>query len=271
MNAAAKIYRTRDAIVDLDRVLNLGGFNLDRALEVDPKFLEPEYPFEWAGIYRLDEGNYEFVLEAGPDETMDAVLLPLANESEAALDAVKMDGVLAFSDHEFDLDCGEVLTAGKQLWQLKLNGRAVKFGVKITRSGAYALFTEHKPVEFYARLQNGQGALEPLFQHEYKPDHEHDEDVTSVGISIPGDVNGDKLNEWLRDLLTTKGTDIFRMKGVLSIKGQAERFVFQGVHMLFDGRPDRPWGGEQRHNSMIFIGKHLDRAALNEGFRKCLA
>ncbi len=61
------------------------------------------------------------------------------------------------------------------------------------------------------------------------------------------------------------------MKGVLSIAGVAERFVFQGVHMLFDGRPDRPWGSEPRSNKLIFIGRDLDRAALEDGFRACLA
>ncbi|MEO1289028.1 MAG: GTP-binding protein, partial [Chloroflexota bacterium] len=47
--------------------------------------------------------------------------------------------------------------------------------------------------------------------------------------------------------------------------------VFQGVHMLFDGRADRPWGTELRYNKMIFIGRNLDRALLEEGFRACLA
>ena len=68
------------------------------------------------------------------------------------------------------------------------------------------------------------------------------------------------------------GPDIFRMKGVLSIKGDDRRFVFQGVHMLFDGRPDRPWGKkEARHNSLIFIGRKLDRGKLEAGFKACLA
>ncbi len=60
------------------------------------------------------------------------------------------------------------------------------------------------------------------------------------------------------------------MKGVLSVRGWNERFVFQGVHMLFDARPDRPWGHEQRQNKMVFIGRNLDRSALEEGFRACL-
>ena len=83
-------------------------------------------------------------------------------------------------------------------------------------------------------------------------------------------VRGD-LIRILGNLLRTQGPDIFRMKGILSIKGEQNRFVFQGVHMLFDGRPDRPWGKEPRRNSLIFIGRNLDRAKLNEDFRVCLA
>jgi G3E family GTPase len=36
MNALARVHRTRDALVDMDAILNVGGFNLERALEVDP-------------------------------------------------------------------------------------------------------------------------------------------------------------------------------------------------------------------------------------------
>lgn len=54
------------------------------------------------------------------------------------------------------------------------------------------------------------------------------------------------------------------MKGILNIKGQANRFVFQGVHMLFEGKPDRPWKDEQQRKSqLVFIGRNLDREALN--------
>ncbi|MBM4068075.1 MAG: GTP-binding protein [Planctomycetes bacterium] len=55
-----------------------------------------------------------------------------------------------------------------------------------------------------------------------------------------------------------------------SIKGDANRFVFQGVYMLFDGQPDRGVRAA-RTNKLIFIGRNLDRVALTEGFRSCLA
>jgi G3E family GTPase len=132
------------------------------------------------------------------------------------------------------------------------------------------LFTQHRPEEFGAAL-HGSDPVEPAIAKEYKPDHEHDDAVSSVGITTPGDLDMGRLNKWLSGLLASKGADIFRMKGVLSIKGEDRRFVFQGVHMLFDGRPERPWGNETRRNTLIFIGRNLDRAELNQSFRGCLA
>jgi G3E family GTPase len=270
MNAAARIIRTQNSLTAMDNILNVGGFNLDRALQVDPRFLEPEYPFEWAGVYRLDAGNYSLVLHEGPDPAMKVVALPLPDATQSKLEAAQLDAVVAFSDQAHAVKAGGTLSPGKRLWQLELGGGVTTFNVRIETAGAYALFTEHHPDEFKAELR-GVNRVSPAVAHVYKPDHEHDEAITSVGINIPGDLSEKKLNTWLRDLLMNQGPDIFRMKGILSIKGSPERFVFQGVHMLFDGRPDRPWGKEPRHNSLIFIGRNLDRTKLTEGFRACLA
>ncbi|MBE9062610.1 GTP-binding protein [cf. Phormidesmis sp. LEGE 11477] len=101
--------------------------------------------------------------------------------------------------------------------------------------------------------------------------HEHDETVGSVALVESGEIDGQKLNNWLSQLLQTQGPDIFRMKGILNIQGEDQRFVFQGVHMLFDGRPDRPWKPEEtRKNELVFIGRNLDADRLKEDFRACL-
>jgi G3E family GTPase len=101
--------------------------------------------------------------------------------------------------------------------------------------------------------------------------HQHDETVISVTIVESGDLNGKKLNSWISELLRNQGPDIFRMKGILSIQGEKNRFVFQGVHMLFDGKADRPWyPQETRKNELVFIGRNLDETQLKEGFRDCL-
>lgn len=70
------------------------------------------------------------------------------------------------------------------------------------------LFTEHHPDEFEAFVTDAQGKrLDALYTREYKPDHEHDEEVTSVGISTPGDLDLEKFQDWLRDLLANLGPD----------------------------------------------------------------
>jgi G3E family GTPase len=66
------------------------------------------------------------------------------------------------------------------------------------------------------------------------------------------------------------GADIYRSKGVLSIYGSDDKYVFQAVHMLFTGEAMEPWGQEPRVNKMVFIGKNLDREALNASFQACM-
>ena len=101
--------------------------------------------------------------------------------------------------------------------------------------------------------------------------HHHHSHISSVGIESPGDCDGKKLNDWLSKLVQEQGADIFRMKGVFAVKNQTDRVIFQGVHMLIDAANGGPWGERPRKNSLVFIGRHLDRAALNAGFRSCLA
>ena len=101
--------------------------------------------------------------------------------------------------------------------------------------------------------------------------HEHDETVGSIALVESGELDGEKLNNWLGELLRDHGPDIFRMKGILNMAGEDNRFVFQGVHMLFDGRPDRPWrSDETRQNELVFIGRNLEQLNLTERFRDCL-
>ncbi len=101
--------------------------------------------------------------------------------------------------------------------------------------------------------------------------HVHDESVKSVAFVLAGAMDINQINHWLSELLKTQGQNIFRMKGILNIHGQAKRFVFQGVHMIFDGKPDRSWRvDEQRKNELVFIGRDLDEAKLRADFTQCL-
>lgn len=102
-------------------------------------------------------------------------------------------------------------------------------------------------------------------------DHQHDATVTSVGISLDGPMNIHTFHEFIQGLLETKGTDLFRYKGVLSAAGMKEKFVFQGVHMIFGGDWSSDVKMEGETNKFVFIGRNLDRASLMQGFTSCLA
>ncbi len=102
--------------------------------------------------------------------------------------------------------------------------------------------------------------------------HEHDEAITSVALIESEPIDNQKLHDWITHLLKTKGTDIFRMKGILNIAGSDQRYVFQGVHMIFDGKVDRDWKpNEERKNELVFIGRNLDRESLQTSFNACIA
>ena len=271
MNAAARVHRMQNADAPLDHVLDVGGFNLSRATTMEPTFLDPEYPFEWAGLYDLPEAGATLHMGEGPDPSMTAALVPIADQSDAAWTAARDQAVRTFAETPTPVGSGQPLVGGLEVQQLLLPSFPAAFPLQPLRAGPHVLFTQHHPDEFGASVRREQDLLIPWRTQAFAADHEHDEAVTSVGISFVGDVDGERLNEYLSELLRTKGTDIFRSKGVLSVRGTDKRLVFQGVHMLFDGKFDRPWDpGEERRNNFVFIGRNLDRSALEAGFKACL-
>lgn len=275
MNAMATIYRTENTQIEMDRILSVGGFDLERALSVRPTFLETEYPFEWAGLYKLDQARYTFSLKEGPDPSMNLIVcpieIPLGQDLRSGIESIQEDAAHWFSETAKMVAPQEILQSNSQLVQLSLNGLGEKqFYLDIPVAGNYILFTQHLPEEFEMRVLKDSNEIQPEAHKMFQAAHEHDNTVSSVGIECEGDLDSKKFREWLGFLLRERGTDIFRMKGIVSIHGENSRFVFQGVHMLFDGQPDRPWGNEPRGNQLIFIGRHLNREELVKGFQSCL-
>lgn len=272
MNAMAKVYRTQDAAVEMEKILNVSGFNLDKALATKPTFLQPEYPFEWGGVFELNADRHTLVLQDGPDPKMNVLFLKAGDGETDNINGLAETAVRYFSNNKKRLSPGGTIENYDQIYELTLTEDGSKtFEISLKEPGRYVFYTQHKPEEFSLTVCTADGTIEPLEAVTYDAGHTHDSEVSSVGIDTDGDLDQKKFNNWLGTLLREKGSDIFRMKGILSIAGQAERFVFQGVHMLFDGRPDRAWGTEKRTNQLIFIGRNLNREELVEGFNSCLA
>lgn len=102
--------------------------------------------------------------------------------------------------------------------------------------------------------------------------HDHTPSISTLSLVEPGDLDGMKISYWFRSLIEELGPNILRMKGILNLRGDPDQFVFQGVHMMFEGRPGRRWEkDENRINRLVFIGRNLDRAKITAGFKHCFA
>ena len=184
INPAAVIYRTKRADVGLDKVLDRGAFDLKRALENDPHFLDH------------DEEEHDHV--CGPD-----------------------------CDHE------------------------------------------------HHHHEHGEN------DHHHHDHHHHDEhehvhgaalhDVTVKSVSLrAGELNPAKFFPWIQQLTQEQGPNILRLKGIIAFKGDDERYVVQGVHMILEGDHQRPWKKDEKHESrLVFIGRKLDADKLKAGFENC--
>jgi G3E family GTPase len=117
--------------------------------------------------------------------------------------------------------------------------------------------------------------------------HDHDPGVRTVTLVTPRPLRMLRLRHWLDELLWERGgggggggggarrEDIFRIKGLLSVEGSASKWVLQAVHELYDVTEGPAWGAAEaegkRHSKLVFIGRHLDRAALLRGLEGCAA
>ena len=103
-------------------------------------------------------------------------------------------------------------------------------------------------------------------------DHIHDHDVHSISLASHVAMNAEKVSAWLTRLTRTRGPDILRSKGIIDVKDDDRRLVFQSVHMLLEGDFQRRWRpDEPRYSRLVFIGRHLDRDALQAEFMACAA
>jgi G3E family GTPase len=289
ISGTAQVLHTRNADVPLERVLDVGAFDLERALAHDEDFLQPVLPFEWAGLYALGAQQYALrtgagahvrdgshdhdhshshthTQEPGALQHVDVLLLPAAGTADLTLDAQALNAAEMFKAEANVLEALALLPPG-QLSRLTLNTGA-HYLVQLEAAGRCVLYCEHAPEEFGLHL----AGAELLEQRRYGSTHHLDPQLGSIGLEDARPLDPNKVNDWLSYLLQSRGQDILRMKGVLQLKGEARRYVFHGVHMVYDGRLERPWPpGVPRLSRLVFIGRHLDRLEFEAGFESCIA
>jgi G3E family GTPase len=114
--------------------------------------------------------------------------------------------------------------------------------------------------------------------HDHAHDHAHGhahadaQDIRGISLSAEQPLDGPRFTQWLDKLLAEQGPDILRAKGIIDVKGEDKRLVFQAVHMILEGDLQRPWkADERRWSRAVFIGRNLDETRLRTGFEACIA
>ncbi len=109
--------------------------------------------------------------------------------------------------------------------------------------------------------------------HDHHGHHHHDEvspihDVTVTSVSLRGgEMMPDKFFPWIEQVTQAQGPDILRLKGIIALKDDPQRYVVQGVHMIVEGDHQRDWkSDEKRESRLVFIGRNLDQKALSDAF-----
>jgi G3E family GTPase len=108
--------------------------------------------------------------------------------------------------------------------------------------------------------------------HDHIHDHVAESGISSISLTSERPVDANRVTAWLNNVLQTQGPDILRAKGILDVKGEDRRLVFQAVHMILEGDFLAEWrDSERRYSRMVLIGRNLDEAALRAGFESTVA
>jgi len=107
--------------------------------------------------------------------------------------------------------------------------------------------------------------------HDHDHGHHHDHSITSVSL-IGGELDPERFFPWVRELTQVQGPDILRLKGIIAFKGDPERYVLQGVHMIIEGDHQRAWRDDEvRMSKLVFIGRNLVEDEIRGGFESTRA
>ena len=190
INPSAHIHRTERSGVDLNKILDRGAFDLARAIETDPHFLDHGHPDH----------------ECGPD----------CDHHDHGHD----------HGHECGPDC------------------------------------DHDHHHHHGDHNNG--------DHKLSAD-KHDTSVKSISLRA-GSLDPKKFFPWIQKTTQIDGPNILRLKGIIALEDDDDRYVVQGIHMIVEGDHNRPWkDDEKRESRIVFIGRDLDAEKLERTFKACEA
>jgi G3E family GTPase len=95
----------------------------------------------------------------------------------------------------------------------------------------------------------------------------HDARIGSASIVLNDPIPPDAFDRWLDTLISLRGPDILRVKGIVHLIGIEMPFVFHGVQHIFDPPvPLHDWQGKTCQSRIVVIGRDITRSELVYSF-----
>ena len=187
------------------------------------------------------------------------ILGQLKNNKDVADQIVFSDHVVLNKVHEASVAIEDIETQLK-----KINPFA-----PITRSNRANIPVSSVLNQRRFDLSRIEDQLPPELEEPSHHNHIDRNDIASVSLTCDMPLDSERLEEWLRELLSRRGSDILRTKGVMSIINQDRKLILQAVNMMMEGDFSSNWNGEARQSRLVFIGRNLDLDELRTGFLSC--
>lgn len=128
------------------------------------------------------------------------------------------------------------------------------------------LFTTNKPI-----IAAEEQYFPVLKQHAHHH-HHHTEEINSQTFIIDKPLDKAALNSHLFVYLTFQAKDLYRLKGLVWIKGSEEQHLIQSVGKRVALNGKRKWKeGEHKQSVLVFIGKNLQRSGLEKLLNRCVS
>jgi G3E family GTPase len=99
----------------------------------------------------------------------------------------------------------------------------------------------------------------------------HDDHIRAFCLTYERPIAWDKFVTWIEMLITMRGADLLRIKGILNIAGSDTPIAVHGIQHLFHPPAALPgWSGEDRRSRIVFITRDLERAWLEQSMSEFL-
>jgi G3E family GTPase len=108
--------------------------------------------------------------------------------------------------------------------------------------------------------------------HDHAPHHAHGDAIRSFAVTRVEPVDWPSFADWLGSLVSLRGANILRIKGLVNVRRSERPLVIHGVHHVFyPPTALRAWPDADQSTRLVFITRGLDLSNLGAAIAAAVA